>query len=347
MPRPAALPASEPRVRCSRRRRELVLALVLGREIDEVLARVAVLRQRDRLAQRLAQARLERARERLELVAGVVDVELRRHRRALRPQEARERIADRRRARVDDHQRAGRVGRDELEADALPRLVLAAPVRGAIREDLAERAGAPRRGEEHVEEAGAGDLEPLHLGPRREVLHDGLGDLARRAAWRRAPAPSRRWWRSRRARSGAAPPRRSPRSTAIPRRRAPFARPRSVVRSGSSQIQNAARRRRSASSYGVDSNLHEELSSDAKPRRAACAGHRRRRGRCECAARNPCGVVGTDRRRRGLASRTTATSACAFSTDARPAPQRRLADRWRAGPLPHLRVRSDSMSYNY
>ena len=70
-------------------------------------------------------AHVDRARERLELVARVVDVELRRDARApCGAEDARERVAHRGRARVDDHERAGRIGRDELEEDAvaLPRV---------------------------------------------------------------------------------------------------------------------------------------------------------------------------------------------------------------------------------
>ena len=168
---------------------------------------IAVLGQRRRLAHRLAHARLERARQRLELVAGVVDVELGGHARAPRAQQPRERVTDRRGARVDDHERAGGIGGDELQRARAARPGSSPRPYAAPAPRISRSAPrAPRGREEHVEEAGARDLEPLHLGHRREVLDDGLGDLARRAAWRRAPAPSRRWSRSRRARSGAALP---------------------------------------------------------------------------------------------------------------------------------------------
>src|SRR5262249_62343915 len=114
------------------------------RELDEIVSGIPVLGQRGHFAELLPHARLERARERLELIAGVVDVELRRDPRALRAEQSRERVTDRGRARVDDHQRSGRIRGDELETNALRGLALTAPVRGARGENLAERAGAPR-----------------------------------------------------------------------------------------------------------------------------------------------------------------------------------------------------------
>jgi hypothetical protein len=166
------------------RRREVVLGGVPGRQLDEVLAGIAVVRQRGRLADRLAQARLERAREGVELVAGVVDVELRGHAGAAAAQQARERVADGGRAGVDDDERPRRVRGHELQAHALAGEIRAAAVAGPGREHLAQRGGDPLGREEDVEEAGAGDLQPRHLGRRREVLDDRLRDLARRAPGR-------------------------------------------------------------------------------------------------------------------------------------------------------------------
>ena len=112
------------------------LVAVRLREIDEVLAGIAILGERGRLAELLLHACLERARERLELIARVVDVELGRDVGALRPEQPCEGVAHRGCARVDDDQRAGRVRRDELHADAAARLALTAPVRGARGENL-------------------------------------------------------------------------------------------------------------------------------------------------------------------------------------------------------------------
>ena len=157
------------------------LGAVRLRKIDEVLTGIAVLGERGRHAELLLHARLERARERLELIAGVVDVELGRHRRALAPEQAREGVADGRRAPVDDDERAGGIRRHELQPDAPSGLALAASVRDALAEDFRERAGAPRRRQEDVEKPRPRDLDALDLGHRREVLDDEVGDLSRRA----------------------------------------------------------------------------------------------------------------------------------------------------------------------
>ena len=69
--------------------RALLLEVLAG-EIGEVLTRVAIHRQFGRHAECLAHARLERARQRLELGAGVVDVVLGGDLRPLRAQQARE-----------------------------------------------------------------------------------------------------------------------------------------------------------------------------------------------------------------------------------------------------------------
>src|SRR5207245_7166444 len=113
-------------------------------ELDQVLARIAVLGERGGLAELLRDARLERARQRLELGARVVDVVLGGDLRPLRAQQTRERVADGGRARADDHERAGRVRGDELEPDAAAALTLAATVGVAHLKDLAEGTRAPR-----------------------------------------------------------------------------------------------------------------------------------------------------------------------------------------------------------
>ena len=69
----AAPPPAAPARRAHARR---VARRATPRQLEQVLAGIAVLGQLGRLAQRLAQAHLDRARERLELVAGVVDVVL-------------------------------------------------------------------------------------------------------------------------------------------------------------------------------------------------------------------------------------------------------------------------------
>src|SRR5262249_11488370 len=53
------------------------------------------------------------------------------------------------------------------------------PVPIAGPEDSAEGLGAPARREEHIEEAGSSDVEPIDRGGLREVRDDRFGDLAR------------------------------------------------------------------------------------------------------------------------------------------------------------------------
>src|SRR4029453_14566912 len=105
----------------------------------------------------------------MELVARVVDVVLRLDRVAPEPEDTRERIAHRGRARIDDDQRAGGVGGDELEEIALARARRGTATRRALSQEVAERARAPGRAQEHVDKARAGNLEALHGGASREV----------------------------------------------------------------------------------------------------------------------------------------------------------------------------------
>ncbi len=230
-------------------RGELVLAQVLAGELDRGTrpgSRSPAARADSPTAWR-TRASNERASA-SNCVAGVVDVVLGRHLRAARSQETRERVTDRRRARVDDDERSGGIGGDELEPHALSRLV-ARRDRTRRRRCRISRSAlrAPRGREEDVEEAGAGDLEP-----RRPRAAAGSAGRSASAIWRggRLAGASQHHRDVGRVvavlGSGAALPRRTPRSTATPRRPAPSALLRSVVLSGSSQTQNAARRRRSA-----------------------------------------------------------------------------------------------------
>src|SRR5205814_6764097 len=146
---PLALGGDDPRLECP----HLVGALgatfthVVARQVDQIVARIAVVGKRHRLSELLEHARLERARERLELRARVVDVVLGRHPGALRALQARARYADGRGAGIDDHERARRVRGDELETDAAAARGLAPAVVVRRGEDLAERVRAPRRRE--------------------------------------------------------------------------------------------------------------------------------------------------------------------------------------------------------
>ncbi len=153
-------------------------------EIHEVFARIGVLGQLGRLAEGLAQPHVHGAGEGLELVAGVVDVELALDGHALRAQDAREGIAHRGRAGIDDDERAGGIGGDELEEDATAGRALRHAVSPARGQDLLEGLRAPVRGKRHVQESRARYLERRDHRTHGEILSDRLGDLARRLAGR-------------------------------------------------------------------------------------------------------------------------------------------------------------------
>ena len=132
-------------------------------ELGDVLALVAV------LGQRLARhPRGDRRREAVDLAAEVVDVVLALDLVAGELEQPRQRVAVGRVPAARGGQRAGRVGGDELDQDPLRDLVGA----GRPPEPLARRRARPRAppvpgvGEEEVEEAGAGDLDPLERCPR-------------------------------------------------------------------------------------------------------------------------------------------------------------------------------------
>ena len=147
-----------------------------GGELADVVALVAVLR-------RLLPAphRLHRSAEELHLRAGVVVVVLALDLVPAQLEQARDRVADPAVPRRGDGERAGRVGGDHLDLDALLRRGEAGAVVGARGEDLAERTGEPAVGEEEVDEAGSRDLGAVDVGDRRGGGGQLLGELARRA----------------------------------------------------------------------------------------------------------------------------------------------------------------------
>ena len=150
------------------------LGVQLRGHVDEVLALVAVL---GRLL--AAVARVERVAELVELRARVVQVVLAVHLGALRGEQVRDRVADRDPAPAAGVQRAGRVGRDELEVDRAGRR---APSSGRSRspavDDVTHDVVQPRGREEEVEEAGARDLD---LGEMREPASASSASLIRSA----------------------------------------------------------------------------------------------------------------------------------------------------------------------
>jgi len=152
----------------------------LGHEIDKVLARIRVLGKLGRLAERLAQPHVHGAREGLELIAGVVDVELALDGVALRAEDAREGVPHCRRPRVDDDERTRGVGGHELEEHACALSHPARPVGAAVGEDALERLRAPHGGEEHIQESRSRHLELHHHRALGEIRANRIGDLPRR-----------------------------------------------------------------------------------------------------------------------------------------------------------------------
>ena len=120
---------SSPRRRCARtagshsgsppsRQRSPSRAAIACRQRTQIVAGIEAWRDlADRLAQRLAVAQVQRAGERLDLRAAVVDVILAGDREAGMRQDAGQRVAEHRAAAMADMQRAGRIGRAELDID--------------------------------------------------------------------------------------------------------------------------------------------------------------------------------------------------------------------------------------
>ncbi len=149
----------------------------VGRDVGDVLAVVGRLGPAGVAGLQAAQSRLHRGAERGDLHAGVVVVELARHRPALRLQQVADAVAERGVAAVAHVQRAGRVGRHELHHHALRRAAARWPNASAAA-STSRTTRCLRFGRQpQVDEAGAGDLERLD-----PALHRGFGAAARRPA---------------------------------------------------------------------------------------------------------------------------------------------------------------------
>src|SRR5436190_883416 len=149
------------------------------RQLHHVVALVAALG--DRLAPCASSDRLA---QKTGLGAVVVDVVLALHRVSGELEQPAKRVAvggvaARRRGR-----RPGRIGRDELEEDPLCDLRAAGAVGVASLKDTAERRPEPVVGQKQVQEAGAGDLDPLEHAVEvgAQLVPQPLCDLARRLA---------------------------------------------------------------------------------------------------------------------------------------------------------------------
>src|SRR5690606_36600754 len=126
-----------------------------------------------------AQARLHRARQVLDLHAGVVVVELALDLPAVGVEHAGDAVADRRGAAVAHVQRAGRVGRDVFHAGGAALAGGVAAVLGAVAQHAGDLALPRARGQVEVDEARPGDLHPGDVVAGGEGLDQRLGQRAR------------------------------------------------------------------------------------------------------------------------------------------------------------------------
>ena len=161
--------------------REVLIAIAVDdalRRVDDVLAMVAVFRERDLLAEQLEVARIDRAREIVHLIAGIVDVVLALDRIARCAQQVDECRAGCGAAAVADVQQARRIGADVLDLDFRMVELRQIAERLACFQDFLERIVEHIALEVEVQEAGACDLrvvEPVAL----DALGEFLSDLAR------------------------------------------------------------------------------------------------------------------------------------------------------------------------
>ncbi len=163
-------------------RLELVAELGLQRLAHrlEIVAGIEALGNcADVLAERLAVAQERRARQHVDLRAGVVDVVLARHREAGDRQQIGERIAEHRAAAMADMHRPGRIGRDVFDVHRLARADAAPAVVRAGADRVGQRLAPHRRIERQVDEARPRDLGLGDLGKLCELGRDLLGKLAR------------------------------------------------------------------------------------------------------------------------------------------------------------------------
>ena len=156
------------------------------RELADVFAAVAVLGELARFAEDLAGARTHRYGEIPDLLPGVVVVELARDVAALPLEQVRDGVAERRLPAVTDVERSGRIGRDELDDDALAGALAAASVALPGIEDRPNDVLACRGRNPHVDEPGPGNFHFLDDARKCSLQRRGEGprELARIAARR-------------------------------------------------------------------------------------------------------------------------------------------------------------------
>ena len=146
----------------------------LAAKIGDVLPRIAALRDRSTL-----DGGQDGGGEGVHLRSGVIDVVLRRHRRAAGAQHTGDRVAQCGPAGVGQMQGPGGIGRDELHVDGVARQGVIGAVGGPCLDDgageLARRAGV----QGDVEEARAGHVDALDAVDAGQPIAEDPGELAR------------------------------------------------------------------------------------------------------------------------------------------------------------------------
>lgn len=152
---------------------------VVARDVGDVLAVVRGFRPLGVARLEAAGARLRRDGEVADLHARVVVVELAMHRVALRREQVRERVAERRLATVADVQRTGRIRRHEFDEHALARIARRTAVRRAFAEHRRDHVLLCLRRETQVDKAGTGDFRALHEPLCGRMAEHRIDDLLR------------------------------------------------------------------------------------------------------------------------------------------------------------------------
>ena len=132
-----------------------------GTDGFEIMARIEALRNRpDVFAERLAVAQIGRARQRVHLGSGVVDVELARHPISGEFQQRAECVAEHRAPTMADMHRTGGIGGDIFDIDLFARAEVAAAVILAACQDGAQLLDPGLLGQRHVDKTGTCDVDP-------------------------------------------------------------------------------------------------------------------------------------------------------------------------------------------
>ena len=133
----------------------------------------------DVFAKRFAVAQECRAREHVDLRAGIVDVVFARHVVAGKIEQAAQRIAEHGTATMADMHRPGRIGRDVFDIDLGALADPALAVGRSLAQHGAQFVRPDLRFQGEIDEAGTGDLDGRHQIVRAQFFRDHVGEIAR------------------------------------------------------------------------------------------------------------------------------------------------------------------------